>query len=61
MPEPKVRLAPEKMAAYLFDNGSVTKIIDKSAQIDEGLLGEVLGDLEMEFNRLMAYKILWGE
>jgi predicted ATPase len=60
VPSPNVRLAPEKVAAYLFDNGTITNIVDDSGQIDEGLLGNVLGDLEVEFNRLMAYKILWG-
>jgi predicted ATPase len=60
VPEPLVRLPPEKVVAYQFDNGTVTNIVDETGQIDEGLLGNVLGDLEVEFNRLTAYKILWG-
>jgi len=60
VPEVSVRLPPEKMVAYLFDmDGKIEKIADESGQIDEGLLGEVLGDLEIEFNRLTAYNILW--
>lgn len=60
VPEVSVRLPPDKMAAYLFDtDGKVEKIVDESGQIDEGLLGEVLGNLEIEFNRLTAYNILW--
>ncbi len=60
VPEVPVRLSPEKMAAYLFGtDGKIEKIADESGQIDEGLLGETLGDLEIEFNRLTAYKILW--
>lgn len=59
VPEPSVRLAPDKLAAYLFADGKVENIVNESGQIDEGLLGRVLGDLQVEFNRLMAYKILW--
>lgn len=60
VPEVSVRLPPDKVAAYLFDaDGNAERIVDESGQIDEGLLGEVLGDLEVEFNRLTAYNILW--
>lgn len=59
VPEVQVRLDPAKVAAYLFADGKVKKIIDESGQIDEGLLGEVLGDLQVEFNRLTTYKVLW--
>ncbi len=58
MPEPHIRLAPEKMEAYLFANGSVASVFDKG-QIDESLLGEVLGNLETEFTHLMTHNILW--
>lgn len=60
VPEPPVRLSPDKMAAYLFAEGKVENIADESGQIDEGVLGQVLGDLEVEFNRLTAYNMLWG-
>jgi ABC-type cobalamin/Fe3+-siderophores transport system ATPase subunit len=61
VPEVPVRLAPEKMSAYLFADGTAESIIDDEGQIDESLLGEVLGDLEVEFNRLTTYKVLWGK
>lgn len=56
---PPVRVAPEKMAAYLFSDGKAENITDGNGQIDESLLGEVSGDLEVEFNRLTTYKVLW--
>ncbi len=59
VPEIPVRLPPENMAAYLFADGRIENIADESGQIDEGLLGQVLGDLEVEFNRLTTYKVLW--
>jgi hypothetical protein len=59
VPEKEVRLDPKQVAAYLFEDNTVRSIVDEDGQIDEGLLGSVLGDLEVEFNRLNAYKILW--
>jgi len=55
------RMPPSCLAAYLFtDDGEVKDIVDKeSGQLDESLLGNVLGDLEVEYNQIMAYKILW--
>ncbi len=60
MPAPQVRLAPEKVQAYLFAEGSVQNIFEDE-QIDEGLLGDILSRLETEFNHLMTYQFLWGE
>ncbi len=60
MPQPHIRLAPEKMGAYLFAEGSVTNIIDEPGHINESLLESVLGDLEVEYNKLLTYKVLWG-
>lgn len=59
MPEPPQRINPQTIAAYLFDQGTVHNIIDDGGQIDEGLLGSVLGNLEVEFNHLQSYGILW--
>lgn len=59
VPPPSVRLSPNELAAYLFAGGAVQPVIDQSGQIDEGLLGETLGDLEVEYNRLKTYKVLW--
>lgn len=58
-PSPQERLASENVAAYLFAKGDVKSIMNESGQIDEGVLGTVLGDLEIEFNQLMTYN-LWG-
>lgn len=41
VPEEHVRLAPDKVAAYLFANGKIENIVDDAGQIDEGLLGDV--------------------
>lgn len=58
-PPPPIRLNPEDVTAYLFADGTVQKIMTESHQIDEGILGRVLGGLEIEFNQLMAHEILW--
>jgi len=60
MPAPQVRLAPDKVTAYLFAEGTVQNIFEDE-QIDEGLLGEILSRLETEFNHLMTYQFLWGQ
>jgi predicted ATPase len=60
MPKPHIRIAPSKMGAYLFAEGSVKNIIDKPGHINESLLEQVLGDLEVEYNKLLTYKVLWG-
>ncbi len=57
-PSPQERLAAENVTAYLFANGGVQSIMSESGQIDEGILGTVLGDLEIEFNQLMTHN-LW--
>ncbi len=59
VPDPQTRLNPNLISAYLFDGKTPVNIIDKNGQIDEGQLGEVLGNLETEFNRILAYKRLW--
>ncbi|MBP0019839.1 MAG: ATP-binding protein [Cyanobacteria bacterium SBLK] len=45
-PEVEVRLNPDDVSAYCFGEGTITKIIDDSGQIDDSLLGRVLGNLE---------------
>ena len=60
MPKPHIRLAPEKMGAYLFAEGTVKNIIDEPGHINESLLESILGDLEVEYNKLLTYKVLWG-
>lgn len=59
LPNALVRLAPDKVAGYLFADGSVESVVDKNGQIDEGRMGEVLGDLQVQFNRLTTYGALW--
>jgi predicted ATPase len=59
MPSPQERLEPQSLSAYLFAEGTVQSILDETGQIDEGLLGRVIGNLEVEFNRLQSYGILW--
>lgn len=59
VPEPEARLNPQHIAAYLFDEGKAIPIRDESGLVDEARLGRVLGDLEVEFNRLSTYGTLW--
>ncbi|NEP58427.1 MAG: ATP-binding protein [Symploca sp. SIO2G7] len=59
MPDTQARLNPKSLSAYLFAEGTVQSIIDDSGQIDDGLLGNVLGELEVEFSQLQSYGIFW--
>jgi len=54
MPSPQERLEPQSLSTYLFAEGTVQSILDETGQIDEGLLGRVIGNLEVEFNRLQS-------
>jgi len=60
MPEIETRIAPEMLSAYLFSQGKIQNIVTESGKIDEGLLGSVLGNLEIQFNQLMTYN-LWSK
>lgn len=60
LPEIKTRIAPEMLSAYLFNQGEIQNIVTDSGKINEGLLGFVLGDLEIQFNQLMTYN-LWSK
>ncbi len=59
MPSPEIRIQPEQVSAYLFNDGCVEDIYEDH-QIDEGLLGEVLDSLEVQFNHMMTYNKLWS-
>ncbi|MEN8217246.1 MAG: hypothetical protein ABFS56_12935 [Pseudomonadota bacterium] len=37
---------------------TIKNIIDKPGHINESLLEQVLGDLEVEYNKLLTYKVL---
>ncbi len=57
-PEPEIQLQPEQVGAYLFANRRVESIVD-NGQVDEGKLGEILDDLQIQYNHLMTYGKLW--
>lgn len=62
MPKQTIRLAPEKVSAYLFAEGQVQNIMkdsEEAKQIDESLLEKFLGDLDVEQNKLLTYKLFW--
>lgn len=64
MPDPKIRLDPDWIGAYLFGEKGIERILystDEIRQIDEGRLGEVAGDLQTEFNRIMAHGVYPNE
>ncbi len=61
LPKNTLRLKPEDTAAYLFADNTIRNIMDESGQIDDSLLERVLGELDVEQNKLMTYKVLWGE
>lgn len=48
------RLAAENITAYLFHENKIKKVIDDSGQIDDGLLGYVLGSLEVHYGQIIA-------
>jgi ABC-type dipeptide/oligopeptide/nickel transport system ATPase component len=57
MPPQNIRLNPDDLSAYLFTGEGVEEVMyktDELRQIDEGRLGEVLGNLQVEFNRIVA-------
>lgn len=60
LPSPVQRLQPEMLAAYLFAEGTAVSIRDaETGQLDESRLSQVLGDLEVQYNQIQAYDILW--
>ncbi len=73
VPEPEVRLSPDKVAAYLFkDDGEVESILmpvdlsieengkEKIEWLDEDRLREMDQNLEQQLNRIRSYGVLWG-
>lgn len=61
LPNLSQRLSPDQLSAYLFNDGTVTSVFDPDSQeIDESQLAHVLGDLEVEYNQIQAYNVLWS-
>ncbi|MGC1376332.1 MAG: ATP-binding protein [Anaerolineales bacterium] len=63
VPAENVRLNPDDLSAYLFTGDGVEEVsypMDGLRQIEEGRLGEVLGDLQVGFNRILAYATYEG-
>ncbi len=58
-PAPDLRLNPKDVCAYLFSGGTVREVITESGQVDEGVLGSVLGELEITYSQIMSHGILW--
>ncbi len=56
VPPPEVRLSPEKVAAYLFDErGGVHSLLDEEERfVDEEMLGAIDALLGAEMNRIMV-------
>lgn len=60
IPDSSFRLSPEQLSAYLFCDGTAISIRDpESGQLDESKLSSVLGNLEIEYNRIQSYNVLW--
>ncbi|MEM9216811.1 MAG: AAA family ATPase [Cyanobacteria bacterium P01_F01_bin.150] len=61
LPNASIRLKPEQLSAYLFTDGTAVSIRDQeSGQLDEQKLSSVLGDLEVQYNQIQAYDLLWS-
>ncbi len=60
MPDTTQRLPPNLLEAYLFAEETAISIRDsETGQLDESRLSQVLGDLEVQYNQIQAYNILW--
>lgn len=60
MPNTNQRLQPDRLEAYLFAEETAVSIRDsETGQLDESRLSRVLGDLEVQYNQIQAYNILW--
>lgn len=57
-PDSDIQLSPAEIGAYLFTNHGVENIV-KDGQIDDGRLGEILDDLQVQYNHLVTYGSLW--
>ena len=61
VPVPSQRLNSNLLSAYLFSNGTAISIRDReSGELDESRLSSILGNLEMEYNQIQSYDILWS-
>lgn len=54
-----LRLSSADVAVYHLADGSIVRSDDREGNIDDTVLGEVLGALEIEYNRFAAYGALW--
>ncbi|NEP42638.1 MAG: AAA family ATPase [Okeania sp. SIO2H7] len=61
LPVSSQRLNPNLLSAYLFAEGTAISIRDEeSGELDESKLSRVLGNLEIEYNQIQSYDVLWS-
>jgi hypothetical protein len=61
IPDSSFRLSPNQLSAYLFCDGTAISICDpESGELDESKLSSVLGNLEIQYNQIQSYQVLWG-
>jgi hypothetical protein len=61
LPLTSQRLKSNQLSAYLFADGTAVSIRDsESGQLDESQLSRVMGDLEVQYNQIQSYNILWS-
>ena len=61
IPVTSQRLTSNLLSAYLFSDGTAISIRDReSGELDESRLSSILGNLEMEYNQIQSYDILWS-
>ena len=61
LPDSSQRLNPNLLSAYLFAEGTAISIRDEeSGELDESKLSSILGNLEIEYNQIQSYNILWS-
>jgi hypothetical protein len=56
-PSPDVRISPDQVSAYLFHDQTIENINDpENNQIIERRLGEIMGNMEIEYNKMRYYR-----
>jgi hypothetical protein len=61
LPDSSQRLHPNLLSAYLFAEGTAISIRDEeSGELDESKLSSILGNLEIQYNQIQSYNILWS-
>ena len=61
VPDVSQWLPREQLSAYLFAEGTVTSIRDSiTGELDESRLSSVLGELEVQYNHIQSYGVLWS-